>query len=94
MNTNFQVIGLTRLRIKPESTAPEADAVTIRPSELLNARRSVLVIRPTVGLLRRIHVLIVRFASAFASAEIPEWMAAGVRPQTHENVTPKVADSN
>ena len=36
--TNFKVIGLTRLGIKPKSTAPEADALTTRPSELL--RRS------------------------------------------------------
>ena len=36
MNTNFQVIGLTRLGIKPNYTAPEADALTTRPSELLN----------------------------------------------------------
>ena len=35
MNTNFKVIGLTRLGIKPKSTTPEADALTIRPSELL-----------------------------------------------------------
>ena len=34
MNTNFKVIGLTRLGIKPMSTAAEADAVTTRPSEL------------------------------------------------------------
>ena len=34
MNTNFQVIGLTRLGIKPESTAQETDALTTRPSEL------------------------------------------------------------
>ena len=34
MNTNFQVIGLTRLGIKPKSTAPEADAHTTRSSEL------------------------------------------------------------
>ena len=34
MNTNFKVIGLIRLGIKPKSTAPEADALTIRPSEL------------------------------------------------------------
>ena len=35
MNTNFKVIGLTRLGIKPKSTAPtEADALTTRPSEL------------------------------------------------------------
>ena len=31
MNTNFKDIGLTRLGIKPESTAPEADALTTRP---------------------------------------------------------------
>ena len=35
MNTNFKVIGLTRLAIKPESAAPETDALTIWPSELL-----------------------------------------------------------
>ena len=35
MNTNFKVIGLTRLEIKSKSTAPEADALTTRPSELL-----------------------------------------------------------
>ena len=35
MNTSFKVIGLTRLEIKPESTAQQADALTTRPSELL-----------------------------------------------------------
>ena len=35
VNTNFKVIGLTRLGIKPKSTAPEVDALTTRPSELL-----------------------------------------------------------
>ena len=39
MNTNFKVIGLTRLGIKPKSTAPEADVYTTRPSELLNFNR-------------------------------------------------------
>ena len=34
MNTNFKVIGLTRIGIKSESTAPEADALITRPSEL------------------------------------------------------------
>ena len=34
MNINFKVIGLTRLGIKLESTAPEAHALTTRPSEL------------------------------------------------------------
>ena len=38
MNTNFQAIGLTRLGIKPDSTPPEADALTTRPSEQLNGR--------------------------------------------------------
>ena len=36
MNTNFKVIGLTRLRIKLKSTAPEADAFTTQPSKLFN----------------------------------------------------------
>ena len=35
MNSSFKVIGLTRLGIKPECAAPEADALTTRPSELL-----------------------------------------------------------
>ena len=39
MNTNFKVIGLTRLGIKPESTAPEAEALITRPSKLLNKRK-------------------------------------------------------
>ena len=34
MDTNLNVIGWNRLRIKPKSTAPEADAFTTRPSEL------------------------------------------------------------
>ena len=33
VNTNFTVIGLIRLGIKPKPTAPEADALTTRPSE-------------------------------------------------------------
>ena len=33
-DTNFKVIGLTRLEIKPDSTATEADALITRPSEL------------------------------------------------------------
>ena len=36
MNSNFKVIGLTRLRVKPKSTVPEAGAFTTRPSALLN----------------------------------------------------------
>ena len=35
MNTNVEVTGLTRLGIKLKSTAPEADALTTRSSELL-----------------------------------------------------------
>ena len=38
VNINFKVIGLTRLGIKPKSTAPEADALITRPSELLTIR--------------------------------------------------------
>ena len=34
-NANFKVVSLTRLGIKPESTSPEVDAHTTRPSELL-----------------------------------------------------------
>ena len=35
MNINFKVIGPTRFGIKPKSTAPEANALTTQPSELL-----------------------------------------------------------
>ena len=34
MQTNFEVIGSTGLRIKPESAAPQTDALTTRPSSL------------------------------------------------------------
>ena len=38
MNTNyFKLVGLTRLGIKADSIAPEADTLTTRPSELLSA---------------------------------------------------------
>ena len=37
MNRNFEVMGMIRLGIKPECTAPEADALTNRPSELLKS---------------------------------------------------------
>ena len=40
MNTNFRVTGLTWLIIKPKSTVPGADALTTRPSELSNCKRS------------------------------------------------------
>ena len=36
MNINFNVIGLTRLGIKPKSTVPKADALITRSSEVLN----------------------------------------------------------
>ena len=36
MNTNVKVFGLTRLGIKLKSTAPEANALTTRPSELFS----------------------------------------------------------
>ena len=35
VNTNFAVVGLTRLGIKPESTAPESHDLTARPPALL-----------------------------------------------------------
>ena len=35
VSSNFRVIGLTRLGIKPGSRAPEAYALTTRPSKLL-----------------------------------------------------------
>ena len=41
MNTNFKVIGLTRLEIKPEPTAPEADALTTRPSEQTQHKKKI-----------------------------------------------------
>ena len=34
MNTSFKVIDLTQLRIKPESAAPEAIALSTRPPKL------------------------------------------------------------
>ena len=34
MTINFKVVALARLGFKPESTAPEVDALTTRPSEL------------------------------------------------------------
>ena len=39
VNTYFKVIDLTRLRIKRESAAPEADALFNRPSELYLTRQ-------------------------------------------------------
>ena len=36
MNANFKVIGLTRIAVKPESTAHEADVLTTWPSEKLS----------------------------------------------------------
>ena len=42
MNTNVKVIGLTRLRIEPKSTALEVDNLTTRPSELSKYFRSVV----------------------------------------------------
>ena len=34
MSAKFKAIGLSRLGIKAKSTAPDADALTTRPSEL------------------------------------------------------------
>ena len=39
VNTNFQVIGLTQLGIKPKSTAPKVNALTTPPSELFSKPR-------------------------------------------------------
>ena len=39
MNTNFEVIALTRFVIKPELAAPEADAFTPRQSEMSRGPR-------------------------------------------------------
>ena len=36
MNSDFKVIGSTQLGIKPESTAPRADAFTTQPCELID----------------------------------------------------------
>ena len=40
VNTNFEVAGLTRLGIKPKSTAPQAEALSARSSELFMKPRS------------------------------------------------------
>ena len=53
MNTNFKVIGLTRLGIKPKSTAQETDALTTRPSELLIDEQKPLKESPSGGMLSR-----------------------------------------
>ena len=42
VNINFKVIGLTRLGIKPVSTTSGADALAIRPSELLVKRANIV----------------------------------------------------
>ena len=41
MNTNIKVIGLTQLRIKPESAAREADALITQPSEPLKVQKRI-----------------------------------------------------
>ena len=38
VNTNFKMVGLTRLGVKLWSADPEADALTSRPSELSDNR--------------------------------------------------------
>ena len=52
MNTNFKVVGLTRLGIKPESTVLEADALTIWPSEQATAVGTVVCIMHAAHALR------------------------------------------
>ena len=41
MNTNFNIIGLTRLGIKPQSIAPEGNALIPRPLELLKWKETI-----------------------------------------------------
>ena len=43
MNTNFKVIGLTRLGIKTGSTAPGSDTLATRPSEQLIQKQGLFV---------------------------------------------------
>ena len=57
MNTNFKVLGLIRLGIKPEFTAPEAGALTTRTSELLESLRQVYLLWRWKGHLRGSLVL-------------------------------------
>ena len=45
MNTNFKVIGLTRLRINSESTAPEADAFITGDKAITKSFESLLAVR-------------------------------------------------
>ena len=40
MNSNFEVIDLIRLGIKPKFTATEANALTTRPSEAVKSKKS------------------------------------------------------
>ena len=49
MNTNFKVIGLTRLGIKPESTAQETDAPYHSAREAVNTKCKVIgLTRPVI----------------------------------------------
>ena len=49
VDTNFKVIGLARLRIKPEYAAPEADALTTRPPKPLKRNGAELANLKTIG---------------------------------------------
>ena len=55
MDTKFKVIGMTRLGIKPESTIPEADALTTRLSKLLNFHLNALKKTRYVGIIQAIY---------------------------------------
>ena len=48
LNTIIKVIGLTRLGIKHESTAPEANACTTQASELLNSHSESVLCWPSI----------------------------------------------
>ena len=54
VNTNFKVIGLTRLGIKLKSTAPEADALTTRPFELFKINLAAVAKKENAALLASI----------------------------------------
>ena len=67
MNSNFEVIGLTQLEMKPESTAPQEDAPSTPPSEQLklNQLRSLLTFQSMLkNILHENKELIKRFVIA------------------------------
>ena len=65
MNANFKVIGLSRLGIKPESTAPDANALTTWPSELLSGAHAFTVIVSLKHYFGLLFMAICYFSSGF-----------------------------